>query len=134
MDKRDFKNLLSEGFEKQDRKFGSLLKDSFERYDKKSKKFLKKTFEENNKKIKKDISEEFSRFVEISIVPQFDRIYTELKDIRGWVNDLSHRQDQILRTLVKHEDRFDHLGNRQDEILKVLEKQGSRLERIESKL
>jgi len=130
MEKKDFKKILSE---------------SFERYDKKSKKFLEDVFEKNNKKIdrklelqakgiKRDVREEFGRFVDVAIVPQFDRIYTELKDIRGWVNDLSHRQDQILRTLVKHEDRFDHLGQRQDKILKVLEKRDERLGRIEAKL
>ena len=110
MDKKDFKNLLSEALGRQDRKFEKLLK---------------KGFENNNKKLIR----EFNDFVAVSIVPQFDRIYTELKGLRKrvdstehWVNDLSHSQDQILRTLVKHEDRFDHLGSRQDKILKILEK------------
>ena len=130
MEKKDFKNLLSETFGK---------------YDKKSEKFLKETIEKNNKFlikiIKREVREEFGHFVGVAIVPQFDRIYTELKDIRGWVNDLSHRQDQMFRTLEKHEDRFDHLGSRQDKILETLEKQGEilekhggQLERIEAKL
>lgn len=138
MDKKDFKSLLSEAFEKnnkkivgrfegRDRKFRKLLKVSFERYDNGLKKFLKKVFEENNKKIRRDVREEFSRFVDVSIIPQFE-------DIRKEMNDASHCRDQILRTLVKHEDRFDHLDQRQDKILKVLEKQGGRLERIEAKL
>ena len=105
MDKRDFKNLLSEGFEKQDRKFRSLLKDSFERYDKKSKKFSRKSFEKNNRKL----IGEFNRFVEISIVPQFDRIYVELKEIKDWVNDLNHSQDRMLRILEKHEDHLERI-------------------------
>lgn len=123
MDKKDFRNLLSE---------------SFGRYDKKAKKFLKGTIEKNNKflikKIKKDVREEFSRFVDVSIIPQFEDIHKEM-------NDASHCRDQILQTLVKHEDRFDHLGQRQDKILKTLEKHGEilgkhgdQLERIEAKL
>ncbi len=137
MDRKDFKNILSEAFGK---------------YDKKSKKFLKDVIEKNNKflvkKIKREVREEFSRFVDVSIIPQFETLNQRAEVLNKRTNDMDHRlsnleqgQDTILRTLVKHEDRFDHLGQRQDKILKVLEKHGEilgkhgdQLERIEAKL
>lgn len=116
MERKDFKNLLSE---------------AFGRYDKKSRKFLKESFEKNNKKIdrklelqakriKKDIRGEFGRFVDVAIVPQFDKIYTELREIKDWVNDLSHLQDRMLKISEKHGE--------------ILGKHGDQLERIEAKL
>jgi len=111
MDKKDFRKLLSEAFEKNNKE-------------------IDKKFDLQAARIKKDVREEFAHFVDVAIIPQFDRIYAELKDIRSWVNDLSHRQDQILRTLEKHEDRFDYLGRRQDKMLEILEKHEDRLDRL----
>lgn len=93
MNKRDFKNLLSEALRRQDRKFEKLLK---------------KGFESNNKRL----IGEFNNFVAASIVPQFDRIYTELREIKDWVNDLSHSQDRVLNILEKHEDRLERIEAR----------------------
>lgn len=116
MEKKDFKNLLSETFDRYDKKSKKFLRASFEKYDKGLKKFLKKTFEENNKEIEKEVREEFSRFVDVSIIPQFEGIHEEL-------NDMSHRQDQMLRILEKHEDHLEGieanlqkaLGRRQEQ-------------------
>ena len=69
------------------------------------KKDFKTFLEENNKKLVK----EFGLFVDTSIVPQFDRIYVELKEIKDWVNDLNHSQDRMLRILEKHEDHLERI-------------------------